>query len=80
MSLNNNSSFRTGVNNDLEGPEKGCEILRYIDPMPHPPLGGLLLTILEKKLLSLSMLYRNFIIYHCIKSEWSLLKVHGKLA
>lgn len=48
--------------------------------MPHPPLGGLLLTILEKKLLSLSMLYRNFIIYHCIKSEWSLLKVHGKLA
>lgn len=48
VTLSNISFRRTNVNNDLEGPEKGCEILRYISPMPPAPPCELLLILLEK--------------------------------
>lgn len=48
VTLSNTSFRRTNVNNDLEGPEKGCEISRYISPKPPAPPCELLLILLEK--------------------------------
>lgn len=64
VSLKNISFRRTNVNNDLEGPGKGCRILRCIGPMSSPPPGGLLLTLSLEKITFLC-LFNPDLSLHC---------------